>query len=107
MVSFSDEFTAYAKEEDAINNQHSSNWILCYVIITIIPFAFVASAWWSTRQHKKAKAAARAESDGIEMRDLEAAAAAGKTTMAAATTRTPAPRVPGAARVASDTRATY
>lgn len=60
MVSFSDEFTAYAKEEDAINNQHSSNWILCYVIITIIPFAFVASAWWSTRQHKKAKAAARA-----------------------------------------------
>ncbi|ROW06060.1 hypothetical protein VMCG_04528 [Cytospora schulzeri] len=55
MSHFSDEFITYAKEEDAVNHQHSSNWIPCYVLITIIPFVFIGCAWWSNRQKKAAK----------------------------------------------------
>lgn len=59
MSHFSDEFIAYAKEEDEINHQHTSNWIACYVIITLIPVVFIGCAWWSNRQRKAAKAAHR------------------------------------------------
>lgn len=52
---FSDEFIAYAKEEDAANHQHTSNWIPCYVLITLVPIIFVGCAWWSNRQRKAAK----------------------------------------------------
>ncbi|ROW02754.1 hypothetical protein VSDG_01953 [Cytospora chrysosperma] len=101
---FSDEFIAYAKEEDAANHQHTSNWIPCYVLITLVPFVFVGCAWWANRQRKAAKppwrlfagrrrfssSSSRADIDdhnkapteSIEMRDLEAAHTITATAMA-------------------------
>ncbi|KUI52860.1 hypothetical protein VP1G_00236 [Cytospora mali] len=107
---FSAEFIAYAKEEDAINHQHTSNWIFCYVLITVILFGFIGCAWWSN-SHKAAKMAKpvpklarknnntannpKGQTENIEMRDLEAArttTAATATATATATARTRTPR---------------
>ncbi|KUI71183.1 hypothetical protein VM1G_06831 [Cytospora mali] len=104
---FSAEFIAYAKEEDAINHQHSSNWIFCYVLITFILFGFIGCAWWSN-SHKAAKMAKpvpkfarrnnntannpKGQTENIEMRDLEAArTTTAATATATARTRTPRP----------------
>lgn len=58
MTSFSDDFITYAKEEDAANHQHTSNWIPCYVFITLVPFVFIGCALWSNRQRAAEKARA-------------------------------------------------
>ena len=52
---YSAEFIAYAKEEDAINHQHTSNWIPCYAFITALPIIFIACAWYSNRRRAAEK----------------------------------------------------
>lgn len=60
LFSFSDEFTEWAKQEDAVNNQMNSNWIPAYVIITLIPIGFIISAALASRKETKRQASERA-----------------------------------------------
>jgi heme exporter protein D len=56
---FSDEFTAWAKQEDMINNQMNTNWIPAYVIITLVPIGFIAFAALASRKETKRKVSER------------------------------------------------
>lgn len=60
LFSFSDEFTEWAKQEDAVNNQMNSNWIPAYIIITLIPIGFIISAALASRKETKRQASERA-----------------------------------------------